>query len=302
MPAMITRHIIFTGRNLTAVQAALDAALARWHGKWLPASAAPPVVHAPGNAHEADADAVHVGGGEIETDCGAGCAAGDEAGAPPCRLIAPLPALHRLLQMATGDTAPDASAPKPMSAFERTLVARMLADLLDSVAAAVAPTATKSPAAPEFAGPITQLGPAAPAAGHAGRRQQHPFKATRGSGVVVAVIGIGEQRLRLLLSPALAWRLAGASIPARPLAQLTSRRAAIGATRLKLRVCAGDATLRLSDLIQLAPGQVLRLDRKPGQPFILEAAGKAEPAGHAWLGQLGQYKAIQLNHPTGSTT
>jgi hypothetical protein len=299
---MITRHIIFTGRNLAAMHAALDAVLARWHGKWLPAAAAAPGVHAVSNAHEAGADAVHVGGGEIHVDCGAGCGAGYEAGAPPCRLIAPLPALHRLLQAATGDAAPDARVPKPMGAFQRALVARMLADLLDSVAATVATTATKSPAGPEVAGPLTQRAAAAPAAGYDGRRQQQPFMAARGSGVAVAVIGIGEQRLRLLLSPALAWRLAGEVIPARPPAQLASRRAAIGATRFKLRVCAGDATLRLSDLMQLAPGQVLRLDRKPGQPFILEAAGKAGPAGHAWLGQLGQHKAIQLNHPTGSTT
>ncbi|MDO8299553.1 FliM/FliN family flagellar motor C-terminal domain-containing protein [Lacisediminimonas sp.] len=296
MPAMIAAYTIFTGRSLAAVHARLDAALALWHAKWLPASTTPPRVHAVSNAHEAGAGAVHVSVDEIHVDC----VTGSGAGAPACRLIAPLSALHCLLQMATGDAAPDAPAPQPMGAFERALVKRMLADLADSIAAAVATSAAKSPARPDVAGQLTQLARVAPAAG--GRQEQHPFMATRGSGVVLVVLGIGEQRLRMLLSPALAWRLAGEHIPAPGPAQLASRRAAIGAIRIKLRVCAGDATLRLSDLMQLAPGHVLRLDLKPGQPFILEAAGKPGPAGHAWLGQLGQHKAIQLNHPSGSTT
>ncbi len=140
MPATITRHTLFTGRNLAAMQAELDAALARWHRKWLPPSADAPMVQTLANAHEAGTGAVQVDGAEMHADCRVGrndddAAGGNEArggaagsgdpGKPACRVIAPWPALHRLLRMATactGDHAPDASVQQPMGAFEGELV------------------------------------------------------------------------------------------------------------------------------------------------------------------------------------
>ncbi len=178
----------------------------------------------------------------------------------------------------------------------------MMLDLAEAVAASGATIAASAPAPLDLTTYRALPAVPFPAAAHANCQQQQPFTVTPGSGVVVAVVGMQDQRLRLLLSPALAWQLAGVDRPARSPAQLVSRRVAVRETRVKLRVCAGAATLGLSDLLQLVPGQVVRLDLKPGQPFLLEAAGQAQTAGHAWLGRIGQNKAIQLNHPTGSTT
>ncbi len=116
----------------------------------------------------------------------------------------------------------------------------------------------------------------------------------KGSGTVLLNVGDGNGSASILLSYALAQRLAGSTPSSVPRNPLISRKSVIGHGQLKVLVSAGHVELRLADLAELTPGHVIRLNLKTDQPFIMENATTGMKLCAAHLGQREHHKAVQL--------
>lgn len=305
-PAAGTNDVAQDGRFRTAMQQAAAAPAGSGPGpsaciaqtsRLGPASTAhgvalPPWsrVNAIANANPAHASAARPASGELQAQAA--------AGACGCVVIAAKPALQRLVALACCDRSPQTQLAAPDD-FVTTLSRDVLSSLAASIVAAAGVAGTAS--APGISS-ISSDSSTSTIASTASDQSGSPLSTATGSGTVIACAGAVPQALRIILSQELAWRLAGQpQAQARP-AALTPAHAAIGHAPLTMRVLAGQASLRLADLLQLAPGDVLRLDLQPGAPFPLDIAGVRCTAAQAWLGQLDGHKAIQLTQPPRSIT
>lgn len=119
-----------------------------------------------------------------------------------------------------------------------------------------------------------------------------PF--TKGGGTVFVQINHPEFAMQMFLSQGIVRQLTNENKPSTNVASLVSRKAGIGQGVLKMRVTAGEVEIRLADLADLAPGQVLRLNLETDQPFVLENAETQLKICDAYLGQRAGHKAVQL--------
>jgi flagellar motor switch/type III secretory pathway protein FliN len=117
----------------------------------------------------------------------------------------------------------------------------------------------------------------------------------KGSGTLVISLAGSDWMARCVVSHNIATTLVDTQPSAINREELTTRRAAIGSGRLKVRATAGSVTLSLANLSELRPGDVLRLDVKTTQAFELENAETYMKICHAFLGQRDNHKALQLS-------
>jgi hypothetical protein len=104
------------------------------------------------------------------------------------------------------------------------------------------------------------------------------------SGLVLTFVLSAESIEQLLMS----------KLPvARALGGLTPRKEAIGNETLALHVVLGEAEISLEELRTLAPGDVVRVDRRIGDPLAVQLDNGRTVAG-AHLGIKGDHRAIQL--------
>lgn len=115
----------------------------------------------------------------------------------------------------------------------------------------------------------------------------------QGSGTVLVHIETSEWGLQLMLPQTVARQLIDPP-PAPAKATLAPRKSCIGKGRVKVRVNAGEVEIKLAELAELAPGQVVRLNLKTNQAFKLTVADTEAKLCNAYLGQCEGKKAVQL--------
>jgi hypothetical protein len=269
----VSAYTIFSKNELTHIHSGLENLLAIWGEKWLIEMPPALSVHSVNNAYEAansvpDSDKTET---SIERQSTNG----------KCQLQFSTGMLQRIYRFATGDNTPKGISSKTTSSAEARLTTKILEDLLDTI-----------------------LSGSEPGSNATGYHIAQPSDSTeidlsmkQGSGTVIATITDQDTAMRLVLSESLAKHLAGRMSPKKERVNLTSRKSVIGHGNLKVQVTAGEIELRLSDLLGLLPGHVLRLNLKKNQPFILETTDTQTKICDAYLGQRDGHKAIQLINP-----
>lgn len=267
----VSTFTIFTRQDLAAIQSGLNSALSTWADKWFVTTAALPAVNAIANAYEAEplSNGQQGMGGNIERS-------GDNGAA--CQLIYSSHTLQHVYSRITGEHVIKATQKNLFSTIESTFLEDALDDLLATL------LQTQSPA--DQAAPQVYDVPSLPVA----RLSLPPHK---GSGTVIATITDQDSTFYLYLSQRLARTLCGAPHAIKTGAKLTSRKAAIGHGKLKIQITAGEAELRLADLMELRSGNVIRLNLKPNQPFTVQTDSH-QMICHAYLGKRDGSKAIEL--------
>ncbi len=182
-----------------------------------------------------------------------------------CQILCPTAAMQQLYCNATGDR-----FSKATHEDANTLIRHFVSNMLNELLVTLLPDNTIAP---------TDL----------------PMH--KGSGTVLLNLGDSDWSASILLSYALAQRLAGSTPSSASRNALAARKSVIGHGQLKVLVSAGHVELRLADLAELAPGHVIRLNLKTDQPFIVENAATGMKICDAHLGQREQHKAVQLTHP-----
>jgi len=261
-------YTLFGKKELAAIQAGLDNLLAIWAEKWLMAGISCPSVTAVSNAFEANLES-------FKTSDASWTSMDLHNAVGTCTLGFPSQTHQPMYRRITGDNSPRPMQGKAASPVETGLVAKVLSDLLATILSGMNSDST-SVATDKTA------------------RIQPELHLQKGSGTVAVTIADQECVIHLLLSPTLAWHLAGNSQPKGARAHLTSRKSVIGHGKMKVRVTAGEINLRLSDILELKPGHVMRLNMKTDRPFVLETADTQTKICDAYLGQRDGCKAIQL--------
>lgn len=115
----------------------------------------------------------------------------------------------------------------------------------------------------------------------------------QGSGSVLLTVTLTDDRARVWLSQQ-AVRDWCRPHPAKAIGPaLASRLEAIAKRRLGFKLLAGDASLRLADVMALQPGNVIRLDTGPDQPMAL-VTDSGVSLGPCYLGMLNGQPVIQF--------
>lgn len=263
----VSPYTIFTRTDLAAIQSSLEHILSVWSEKWFISTASLPTAASIANAFEFDATAIgseyHV---ERHSDKGA------------CRFVYTARTHQKIYARTTGDHVTKAIQKIQPASLESSLLIKVLDDLM----ALVLNDPSKS-------GPATSF----PYQDENADTPRKDFGLHKGSGAVVATIKDQDSIAHLYLSQGAARALCGMPNSATS-AKLVSRKAVIGHGTLKIQVTAGEAELRLADLVDLKPGNVVRLNMKPDQPFIVQTADTHEKICRAYLGTSRQNKAIEL--------
>lgn len=264
---------IFSKKDLAAIHSSLDSLLSLWVEKWFISTVSSPTVTAVSNAYETSALPMSSDDGSEES------IDRHRADGGACRLVFPAQMLQQIYCRATGDRITKTAYRNQAGTVESGLSRKVLDDLL----AMLLPESSA-------AEPANQSYPK----GQSLRPQQADWRTDKGSGTVVATIAEQDSVIHLILSQSLAQSLSGNSRRTTERTSLTPRKSVIGHGTLKIQVSAGEAELRLSDLVGLLPGHVVRLNLQPDQPFTVETADTRLKLCDAHLGQRDGNKAIQL--------
>ncbi|TCS37729.1 type III flagellar switch regulator (C-ring) FliN [Paucimonas lemoignei] len=257
----VCKYTIFTKQDLAAIQAGLNSAISAWADKWFITVAALPVADTVVNGHEA-----------VPLESGRQGLAGSfelrshSSGA--CQLAYSSRTLQHLYSRITGDHVIKATSKDLFGTVGSAVLLQALDDLLAIILQG-------HDAASSEQIQLSQL-------------------LRKGSGTVVATITDQDSTIHLYLSQSLARMLSGTTGIIKTGAKLSSRQALIGSGKLKIQVTAGEAELRLADLMELRPGNVIRLNLKPNQPFTVQMADTQQVICHAYLGKRDNNKAIEL--------
>ncbi|MBC7379715.1 MAG: FliM/FliN family flagellar motor switch protein [Burkholderiaceae bacterium] len=265
-PDFLRPYLLYSAAQLASIRAGLESAVAQWSARWL--HDAPPAWQIAwlDDAHSSRAQALleqQHGGLLVGLD--------DSAGQAVMRGHIPAAAAQRAYVQACGELGPSAKIQTPLTlSTGRAIVDDLFLALLGPAARYI-----KSQA-PALDG----------------------MPCIKGSASVLVVLDNGGQETACLLSAAVAqvW-LASATAGAKPATArraLTARKAAIGKSRLALRVEAGDCEMTLSDLLALAPGNIVRLNLTVHDAFQVVTASTRLPVCKASLGQQAGHKAVQL--------
>lgn len=257
---------IFSKQDLAAIQSSLDSVLSLWSEKWFAGTPSLSITSVT-NAFE-DKAQTSAGPETVEHASMRGS----------CKLNFSSKTQQQIYARATGDRIAKSVPESQLGTIEATLSKNILSDLLFSIAPNLAGSDSKrslqTPAQPTFLADLSLK---------------------KGAGTVIVNIGDSSAcSFRLFLSQSLAQHLTGKSRPKAATASLTPRKSVVGHGMLKIQITAGEAELQLSDLVDLKPGHVVRLNLKPDQTFIVEVKETRQKICDAYLGQQNGNKAIQL--------
>lgn len=119
----------------------------------------------------------------------------------------------------------------------------------------------------------------------------------RGDGAIHLRMPLGQAAMRVILEGELVRRLLGAGSAVPTMAEpLTDPRQCLAGRAVVLRAWAGEARISLGELRQLAPGDVIRFESRPDEPFRCTLDGRAIPA-RTYLGSANGRKALQWISP-----
>lgn len=121
-----------------------------------------------------------------------------------------------------------------------------------------------------------------------------PFDLPAGSGWLKLVLAVGSLSLVLWLNQDTVLSLRPVSIPGKKLA-LRPRSSALPPSNLRIEAVAGEAEISISDLLELRPGHVVRLDTRFGEPMKLFSKSAGQFMEKAWLGAHDGKKSLQIN-------
>ena len=285
-PDFLRPYFLYSAAQLASIRAGLESAVAQWSARWL--REAPPAWQIAwlDDAYSSRSQAL------LAQQRG-GLLAGwdDSAGHAVMRGHIPAAAAQRAYVQACGELGPAAKIQTPLTLATGQAIFDDLFLALLGPAASAHGGSTASPT----------VGASGAAAGY--MKSQLPtldgVLCIKGSASVLVVLDNGGQETACLLSAAVAraW-LTGSTPGAKPAAAsraLTARKAAIGKSRLALRVEAGECEMTLSDLLALAPGNIVRLNLTVHDAFQVVTASTRLPVCQASLGQQAGHKAVQLS-------